>query len=641
MTEDNKESIWAIIAATRALIVPPERVQDGRMFLQLLAVLAVALLPLALLPAGPWLFPERPAASTAPVAADVPIPSLADRIRTDTGVAPDFIYDLSRQPELDAAAKAAVAEAAIRVEIAAQKAFALRVYVLSGLAVLGALSAAILFAQMRLVRQHWDIILESLRPPVEPGLRQSQFRKSFGLFLLFFAGLVFGAAAIVRHQAGAPITGQLLQAGLGALGLGMALGALRWMVGLFRAAPGGGWWPALVLLCGAAVIDWRSGSGMGGQVIAATGALVRSEAPAVAGVLAALAGLGGVALADHIAGRRILREQALAPLAAVALVLGGALTAETLDSLTLPGQGPLPGFLAALSLPAGSILGITAILAAAVVATTAVTLFGCLTIARNYPDADAVEAFAIRFGILTRNTPAHGKPGDLWKEMRRVIGTPPNGVGTEGAPVRLSLSPAQAEALIRALTLTLAVLMVVALVVLSLGFDLLEAGLTLANGTAAPEKLSDAFGLSLDATVLLLGLGFSAALSIAYVWPMLRVAPHAGAAAAPSPANPSAAERLAKALASGAVFDPRTGTIQLEDTKGLAGPKPDLAEETADADLARWIGADKAKFDVICNAWIYGGAFHSILDETLAGKMRQILTLLAPALAGTLLGLLG
>ena len=57
--------------------------------------------------------------------------------------------------------------------------------------------------------------------------------------------------------------------------------------------------------------------------------------------------------------------------------------------------------------------------------------------------------------------------------------------------------------------------------------------------------------------------------------------------------------------------------------------------------VAKMIGADQAKFRVICRAWIYGGAFHSILDETLAGKLRQILTLLAPALAGTLLGLVG
>ena len=57
MAEDDDDgTVWTIILAARELIVPPERVQDGRMLLQILLVLAVAVLPLALLPAGPWLF---------------------------------------------------------------------------------------------------------------------------------------------------------------------------------------------------------------------------------------------------------------------------------------------------------------------------------------------------------------------------------------------------------------------------------------------------------------------------------------------------------------------------------------------------------------------------------------------------------
>ena len=66
---------------------------------------------------------------------------------------------------------------------------------------LGVLAAAILFAQMRLVRQHWDIILESVRPPVDPLLRQGQFRRAVGGFLLGFGALVFGAAGLARHFA--------------------------------------------------------------------------------------------------------------------------------------------------------------------------------------------------------------------------------------------------------------------------------------------------------------------------------------------------------------------------------------------------------------------------------------------------------
>ncbi|MBL9059354.1 MAG: hypothetical protein JNK88_04945 [Mangrovicoccus sp.] len=659
MAETDDQTVWTLIRATRALVVPPERVEAWRMFLQVLAVLAISLLPLALVPAGPWLFPQRPGAAAAPAGPrpDAPAPpradaaaeasagrqelALADRVRARTGLAPDFVYDLSRQPEWEAAQSAAAEADAIRLELAAQKAFTLRVYFLSGLAVLGILSAATLSAQMRLVGQHWDIILESVRPPVDPLLRQSRFRRAFVLSGLGFAGLVFGAAAIARHQAWTGTTQPVLQVGLCAVALGLALTALVRGVGLFLARPGYGWVPGLFLLVLAAGVDFLTGSHGRGAITAAAGSLVRAEAPAVAAGLAALGGLAALALADQLGRWQTLREQALAPLAAVALVLGGALTAETLNSLTLPGQRPLPAFLAALSLPAGDILGVAAALAAVVAATTAVTLFGALTIARNYPDSDAVEAFAIRFGILGRNDPDHRKPGALWTDMRRVISHSPQNADIEGAPVRLSLTPAQAEALIRALTLTLAVLMVVALVVLSLGFDLLEAGLTLADGRAAPKRLSDAFGLSLDATVLLLGLGFSAALSITYVWPMLRIAPHAAAAVAASAARPGAADRLARALAGGAVLDPRTGTIRLENPEGLVDPEPDPSERRADVRLARWIGADQAKFKIICNAWIYGAAFHSILDETLAGKLRQVLTLLAPALAGTVLGLLG
>lgn len=636
MAEDDDDStVWTIILAARDLIVPPERVQDGRMLLQILLVLAVAVLPLALLPAGPWLFPQRAASAVA--AAGTPAPPLADRIRAETGLTPGFVYDLSREPELAAARAAEAGAEAIAGDLAAQKAFRLRVYFLSGLAVLGVLAAAILFAQMRLVRQHWDIILESVRPPVDPLLRQGQFRRAFGGFLLGFGALVFGAAGLARHFAAAPATAALVEAGIGLLGLAVALAALRWPVGQF----GAGWRAALLVLGLGAMADISLGGSLWGQLSALSGSLARSQPAAVAAILVALSGLAALALADRMADRRTLREQGLAPLAAVALVLGGLLAGEALDTLSLPGQGPLPGFLAAMALPAGPILTVAAGLAAMVVATTAVTLFGCLTIARNYPDADAVEAFAIRFRILGRTDPDPRKPKQIWTDMCRVIGTPPKGTPTEGAPVRLSLTPAQAEALIRALTLTLAVLMVVALVVLSLGFDLLEAGLTLANGRPAPAALRESFGLSLDATVLLLGLGFSAALSVAYVWPMLRIAPHAGAAAEPPTPTPGAAERLAKALAGGAVLDPATGTIRLADTEGLVEPDPSLAETAAAMAVAKMIGADKAKFRVICRAWIYGGAFHSILDETLAGKLRQILTLLAPALAGTLLGLVG
>ncbi len=468
--DDDDSTVWTIISAARDLIVPPERVQDGRMLLQILVVLAVAVLPLALLPAGPWLFPQRAASAVA--AAGTSAPPLADRIRAETGLTPGFVYDLSREPELAAARAAEAGAEAIAGDLAAQKAFRLRVYFLSGLAVLGVLAAAILFAQMRLVRQHWDIILDSVRPPVDPLLRQGQFRRAFGGFLLGFGALVFGAAGLARHFAAAPATAALVEAGIGLLGLAVALAALRWLVGQF----GAGWRAALLLLGLVAMADISLGGSLWGPLSALPAALAQSQPAAVAAVLAALAGLGGLALADRMADRRTLREQGLAPLAAVALVLGGLLAGEALAVLSLPGQGPLRGFLAAMALPAGPILTVAACLAALVVATTAVTLFGCLTIARNYPDADAVEAFAIRFRVLGRTDPDPRKPKQIWTDMCRVIGTPPKGTPTEGAPVRLSLTPSQAEALIRALTLTLAVLMVVALVVLSLGFDLRKPG---------------------------------------------------------------------------------------------------------------------------------------------------------------------
>ena len=635
MTQDDDKTVWALIIATRELVVPPERLQVGQMLLQILLVLAVAVLPLLLLPAGPWLFPQRAAVAAAP--ATDPAPLLSDRVRAATGLTPGFVYDLSREPELAAAVRAKAESDAIAGDLAAQKTFRLRVYFLSGLAVMGVLAAAILTAQMRLVRQHWDIILESVRPPVDPKIRQSQFRRAIGGFLLGFAVLIFGAVALVRHVDQAPGTVLALQSGLCLVGGTVALAALRGLAGLF----GAGWTTVAVFLGCTAAADIALRVGLPGDLFEVAGSVAQAQPAAVAAGLAALAGLAAVALADHRANRRTLREQGLAPLAAVALVLGGVLAGEALRSLSLPGQGPLPGFLAALALPAGPILTVAASLAALVVATTAVTLFGGLTIARNYPDADAAEAFAIRFNILGRTDPDPRKPAQMWKDMRRVIGTPPQDAPTEGAPVRLSLTPGQAEALNRALTLTLAVLMVVALVVLSLGFDLLEAGLTLANGQPAPAALRESFGLSLDATVLLLGLGFSAALSVAYVWPMLRIAPHAGAAAESPEPKATAAERLVKALAGGAMLDAATGAIRLADSGGLVDPEPEAGEKAADMQVARMIGADQAKFAVICHAWIYGGAFHSILDETLAGKLRQILTLLAPALAGTLLGLVG
>ena len=89
MTQDDDRTVWALITATRALVVPPERLQVGRMLLQILLVLAVAVLPLLLVPAGPWLFPQRPAVAAAP--ATDPVPLIPDRIRADTGLTPGFV----------------------------------------------------------------------------------------------------------------------------------------------------------------------------------------------------------------------------------------------------------------------------------------------------------------------------------------------------------------------------------------------------------------------------------------------------------------------------------------------------------------------------------------------------------------------
>lgn len=121
---------------------------------------------------------------------------------------------------------------------------------------------------------------------------------------------------------------------------------------------------------------------------------------------------------------------------------------------------------------------------------------------------------------------------------------------------------------------------------------------------------------------------------------MLRIAPHAGAEAALAEASPSATTRLARMIAGGASFA-ADGQVTLLKPGDLNPPEPDPADTRAEAELARWVGADQAKFRILCHAWIYGGAFHSILDDTLAGKLKQTLTLLAPALAGTLLGLVG
>ncbi len=627
------------IDAVRVLIIPPERQHDGRMFLHLLSILGIAILPLAVLPVSTWLFPA-PAVLHAAAPAGKDLADLAERIRTETGTAPVFSFDLFRQQET---ADAARTSAKIAPGLAAQDVYPLRVRFLAALTVLVVLAVSILFAQVRIVRQHWDIILENTqfpKPPDLPSERQVRFRLSFGLLVAVFFVLVFGAASWAGQTAANPVLGLCLRIGLGLVAVALMLDAVRGGIGLFRQDAAGGWVLAGTVLAIAGMVDRLTGAGWvhAGATWLAT--VVQVEPAAVAAGLAALAGLGMLAVLDR--GMRILREQALAPLAALALVLGGTIAAELLDSLRLPGQPALPDVLTAQGLSAPVILVTAAALAGVIVAATAVTLFGTLTFARNYPDADAAEAFAARYDILTRNQPEARKPDKVWTDMRFLVRTELAGSATAtGAPVRLSLGPRDIQALIRALTVTLAVLMVVTLVVMSLGFDVLESGLTLADGAPAPLKLREAFGRSLDATVLLLGLGLSAALSTAYIWPMLRIAPHVAAEDAPADPRPGVAERLAMALADGVTYDPARGRLTLNMTDDIKSPTKTEADIVADARLARWIGADQAKFRIICNAWIYGAAFHSILDDSLAGKLRQVLTLLAPALAGTVLGLLG
>lgn len=455
------------IGALRALMVPPERLKPGWMFLHILAVLAVSLLPLAVVVAGECLFPRvpAPAAAAAPTATPA---SLEAEIRAGTGLSPDFVYDLSGEAERAESEKAAATAAVIAGDLAAQKTYRLRVHFLAGLAVLLALAPTAFVAQLRIVRQHTDIIEENV---LGPGNRRSaddyrrRFWQRFGGSLVGFA---LGAWAAVTLVPGlGPDAAGWLETALRVAAALLAGVAAFGLASLFLRGAEAALLGAVALLGGAWLADSALDLKLLAQVTARLDAIARADTAVVACFFAVAAILAGMAVADRLLALGLLRRHALAPLTAAALVLGGVATAEVLAGLSLPGQPRLAAFLAELSLPVQPILAAVAVIAALIVATTAVTLHGNLVAARSFPDTDAVETFAAGHNILTRNDPDARQPDAVWTALRdRAKTHPPSG---DGAPVRISLAPKDIEALIRALTLTLAVVMVVALVVLSLG----------------------------------------------------------------------------------------------------------------------------------------------------------------------------
>lgn len=195
------------------------------------------------------------------------------------------------------------------------------------------------------------------------------------------------------------------------------------------------------------------------------------------------------------------------------------------------------------------------------------------------------------------------------------------------APTNTSLSATGTAEVVTSLCRALLILLIVALVVLYLGFDAVEQRLT------GPDVYKQAVAASNNAWLLAFGVGFSLALALVYYIPMVRLNLFIYSEAdrkKPAKEKPTSwTGKIGGALWKGAEFD-----LKPEEKKKQAKAK-------IDPDMTFYIGADHAKLTTILDSDRFLGAYHAMLEKGLPEQVQTLLVLLAPTFFSGILSLLG
>lgn len=290
-----------------------------------------------------------------------------------------------------------------------------------------------------------------------------------------------------------------------------------------------------------------------------------------------------------------------------------------------------------------------AFLAAATMTLGFVTLLGSFIIAGNFPTLQEAEAISRGFTMAkwhygaerNRDVLAHAlpkfEPGPY--EMPKIG---PKAALPHPEHTSLTIDPGltaqQSIDLINMMCFVLAAAFVFTLAVLSFSGGLL------ATSLGGPETFSDALRAAMDGWVVFVGLGASATLAVAYTMPVLRIMPYLYAAkaleeAAKERKEPPAAKKPWKVAGS---LGLKGVDVTVDRDPAPETPVEDAPKPYNPFDLHRWqIGITEERLDAIVEAARFGGAFHTLTRDTFTKHLTSVLTIIAPAAAGTILSLLG
>lgn len=174
-------------------------------------------------------------------------------------------------------------------------------------------------------------------------------------------------------------------------------------------------------------------------------------------------------------------------------------------------------------------------------------------------------------------------------------------------PADYGLRPKHLIEIINGLTYSAVVVVVLSLVVLEFGFGAAEARLALPDAELAAVIASN------DAWILSLGVGYSLLIGLLHVPPIARLRPYE-----------LASEAMEKAQSA-----------------PVAEGEPLPVETEFPFEMARHMGADRQKFDLIILGNDYGGGLQGFMQESFSKHLTRILGVVAPLIASTALAFFG
>ncbi|MEM8978189.1 MAG: hypothetical protein AAGD04_01795 [Pseudomonadota bacterium] len=284
------------------------------------------------------------------------------------------------------------------------------------------------------------------------------------------------------------------------------------------------------------------------------------------------------------------------------------------------------------------VLGIAFLLA-----TVALTAFGTLALALNFPNPRAIDALMNKSGGLSRRFPTKWFKEDAWSAAVATL----EDTQRTRLPISDSLSAEGLKTIIQVLLRALSVFIVVSLIVVSLWFDMREIG------TNPETSLGKARIEAHDAWLVILGACFSLCLAVLMILPRTRLDPfHTASNMVEKVLEDSASEpeepdevKAAKPKSTGiAIFaNSRQLSLVVTDQKAEPKPKEEKPEKSPPpkpVEETLRLGASEKKLQSILMSPRVGGVFQDMLGKEFSEKTMNLIALLAPAASTALLNLL-